>query len=463
MVTPAKGNHLYGGNMSLQATATPGFYTLTLTFFIDKRNIEPNSIDDILPVYVFSKRTNARIDKFDLLKGATQNLLKSSNACDALIKLELQTLQYTKTINLTSSKYSDDQGYYIIYERCCRNVDILNIQNPGNTGLTFRMDFPPIVRNGIGFTNSSPDFGLPPADYVCINRPFKVSFKATDSDGDRLQYELIDPLAGYTSRSTTNPLAVFGTGNSYATYPAVQWQGGFSAAKAIPGNPSLQINATTGELTLRATQVGLYTFAVLVREFRNGVEIGQVRREYQFPVVDCQSNTTTPPIVSVNGQSVSALQHCETTPVTLSIPTDTNFVYQWQRDGQDLSGETSTTLTASNLGTYTVQKKFVQNCGIDTTSQAVQLYCETFLYMPTAFTPNGDGVNDSWQIQNIESLAEADVTIFDRWGSVVFNSKGYKTPWDGTYKTEKVPVGPYTYQITVPNQKPYRGSVQVLY
>lgn len=453
-----KANHIYGGNMSLQASATPGFYNLSLSLFIDKRNLEPNSIDDVLGVYIFSKSTNLRVDRFDLVKGSPTPLLQSTSACDALLKLDLDMLVYSKLVNLPAGKYNDPQGYYVIYERCCRNVDIANIQNAGNTGQLFRLDFPAVVQNNIGFQNSSPDFGVPPADYVCINRSFKVSFKATDADGDRLQYELVDPLAGYSTRAN-----VFGTGNSYTTYPAINWVSGFSAAKAVPGNPTLQINPTTGELTVTANQLGLYSFAVLVKEFRGGKQIGQVQREFQFVVVDCKQNKTTPPAITANGTSLTAILHCEATPLTLTTESDPKFVYQWQRDGLDLDGETKPTLTVNELGNYTVQKKFLYNCGVDTVSQGVNIYCETYLYMPTAFTPNGDGVNDEWRIQNIESLTEAVVTIFDRWGSVVFSSTGYLKPWDGTFKSEKVPVGPYTYQIQIPHQKPYRGSVQVLY
>lgn len=50
---------------------------------------------------------------------------------------------------------------------------------------------------------------------------------------------------------------------------------------------------------------------------------------------------------------------------------------------------------------------------------------------PNTFTPNGDGYNDTWVIPGIEDFPRADVRIFDRWGQVVFQSFGYREPFDG--------------------------------
>lgn len=68
--------------------------------------------------------------------------------------------------------------------------------------------------------------------------------------------------------------------------------------------------------------------------------------------------------------------------------------------------------------------------------------------IPTMFTPNYDGKNDLFLIDNIEVLfPECQVVIFNRWGSVVFESTGYQDPWDGTNKGEELPMGTYFYKI----------------
>ncbi|MCC8423439.1 MBG domain-containing protein [Mucilaginibacter sp. UR6-11] len=63
------------------------------------------------------------------------------------------------------------------------------------------------------------------------------------------------------------------------------------------------------------------------------------------------------------------------------------------------------------------------------------------------FTPNGDGVNDTWDIQNIAQYPECTVEIFSRYGNKVFYSLGYPNPWNGQYNGAALPVGTYYYII----------------
>ncbi len=64
------------------------------------------------------------------------------------------------------------------------------------------------------------------------------------------------------------------------------------------------------------------------------------------------------------------------------------------------------------------------------------------------FSPNGDGNNDLWIINNLEDFPEVVVTIFNRWGQLLWESDpGYTNPWDGTYKGSLLPVGTYYYVI----------------
>jgi gliding motility-associated-like protein len=60
------------------------------------------------------------------------------------------------------------------------------------------------------------------------------------------------------------------------------------------------------------------------------------------------------------------------------------------------------------------------------------------IIVPNIFTPNGDGLNDKWKITNIEEYPQAIVRVYNRWGEKIFESAGYKTPWDGTYKGKQV-------------------------
>ena len=74
--------------------------------------------------------------------------------------------------------------------------------------------------------------------------------------------------------------------------------------------------------------------------------------------------------------------------------------------------------------------------------------------MPNTFTPNGDGVNDLWNIDALITYPQSLVTVYTRDGQQVFNSIGYAKPWDGTYKGAQVPPGTYYYIIDLKNSKP---------
>lgn len=83
--------------------------------------------------------------------------------------------------------------------------------------------------------------------------------------------------------------------------------------------------------------------------------------------------------------------------------------------------------------------------------------------IPNAFSPNGDGVNDRWEIKYLETYPGATVEIYNRYGQLVFRSKGYSQPWDGRYNGSPVPVGTYYYMVDPKNnRKPIAGFVDII-
>jgi hypothetical protein len=124
-------------------------------------------------------------------------------------------------------------GYFIVWERCCRNDDINNIVDPGDTGMVFYLEFPPL-----SVRNSSPEFVAPNGQYICSNRSFSMPMSATDADGDELRYSLVTPMRG-----TTSPDVTIGDSISKSSYPLVSWSGGVSLSNVIPGPQPLRIDA----------------------------------------------------------------------------------------------------------------------------------------------------------------------------------------------------------------------------
>jgi gliding motility-associated-like protein len=83
--------------------------------------------------------------------------------------------------------------------------------------------------------------------------------------------------------------------------------------------------------------------------------------------------------------------------------------------------------------------------------------------VPNAFSPNGDGINDTWKILYLESYPGAIIDVFNRYGQKVFSSTGYYTEWDGTYNGTALPIGTYYYIINPKNGRALiNGSVTII-
>jgi gliding motility-associated-like protein len=86
-----------------------------------------------------------------------------------------------------------------------------------------------------------------------------------------------------------------------------------------------------------------------------------------------------------------------------------------------------------------------------------------FPVIPNTFTPNGDGINDKWRIDYLNTYPDNRVQIFTRNGNLVFESRGYNTPWDGTLKGKPLPFDTYYYIIEPGNGRdPITGYVTIL-
>jgi len=82
---------------------------------------------------------------------------------------------------------------------------------------------------------------------------------------------------------------------------------------------------------------------------------------------------------------------------------------------------------------------------------------------PNAFTPNGDGINDTWDIKNLNLYAGCTIEVLNRYGQKIYYANGYPAPWNGTLNGHPVPVGTYYYIIKLkPGVKPLTGSVNII-
>jgi gliding motility-associated-like protein len=84
---------------------------------------------------------------------------------------------------------------------------------------------------------------------------------------------------------------------------------------------------------------------------------------------------------------------------------------------------------------------------------SVVVFVTKSILIPNMFSPNGDNINDTWEIFGIQNFRDCEVSIFNRWGEIIYYSKGYTNPWDGKYKDQLVSAGQYVYEIRGASQR----------
>jgi len=149
--------------------------------------------------------------------------------------------------------------------------------------------------------------------------------------------------------------------------------------------------------------------------------------------------------------------------ITLTpIVSDPNVQYLWSPN-IDINNNTlkNPVVTGNVDRVYTLTVTDVRGCIAQDT---VLVKVAPILKINNTFTPNGDGINDYWEITGLVAYINASVDIFDRYGQKVFHSIGYPKAWDGTINGKPVPTGVYYYVIN-PNfngERVISGYVTVL-
>lgn len=139
----------------------------------------------------------------------------------------------------------------------------------------------------------------------------------------------------------------------------------------------------------------------------------------------------------------------------------TNFTYKWT---PPLYLSSDTAFSPVSKPTDDIRYTFtVTGIGGCSVSDTIFIKVLKSPEIPNAFSPNGDGINDTWNIKYLESYPGATVDVFNRYGQIVFRSFGYSRPWDGTTQGKLLPIGTYYYIINPKNGKPiYTGSITII-
>lgn len=358
-----KATHIVGGDFELKHI-NGDQYELTLNLYYDLINtgFDVETTEPLIIVHIFSKNTNILVESDVILDLAEQSDVEYTNPECESASIQTRLLKYRTSITLSPEKYNNLSGYYVIWERCCRNSIINNIQLPGDAGMTFYMEFPPVVKNSLPFINSSPVFNEVNNDFLCINQPFQVNTGAFDPDGDSLVYSFTSPIAGNSTpdlAGNVNPVTLLGgVPPQPAPYEPVSWivvNGfSFSATQSIPYDLSrpedaLRLNAQTGVLSVTPNMTGLFVLSITCEEFRDGVKIGEVRREFQYLVLDCPVNRPPSQALQLNENSGNANLFYQEGQVLSINPKEDDLCFNlWVKD-PDMNERLNITLLAQNF------------------------------------------------------------------------------------------------------------------
>ena len=153
---------------------------------------------------------------------------------------------------------------------------------------------------------------------------------------------------------------------------------------------------------------------------------------------------------------------------SVQLNADSALYYTWTPNDGTLNNPNINNPIATptdSVTVYTVYGSTLYGCK-DTASVTIRVDPTVTDFMPAAFTPNGDGLNDNFRVFNLRSQRLVDFRIFNRWGHEVFQTIDPKKGWDGTFNGVAQDMGVYNYQVIVAHpdgsQKSYTGTVTLI-
>ena len=249
-------SHLMGGEIVVQNDQV-GNYEILLTLYRDVSGILLNS--------------NQTLKVFDAAGNQVSTIVSNldSSAFHPVFGIPNISLLPNSSYGIDIYFYSAifpcfiPGDYTVTWNNCCRNPSIANLINPGALSMFLDCSFTVDLTT----TTSSPYFLSPPIVCVPVNTPWQYNPLPFDEEGDSLSWSLDVPY-DYVPGAFPNG------------YPIV----GYSVPPSLTGG-SLTINPYTGQLSWTASVTGNYVYTVICEEYRNGLKLGEIRRDMQFIVL----------------------------------------------------------------------------------------------------------------------------------------------------------------------------------
>jgi len=325
--------HIIGGDFSTVQTG-PNTFDINLKIYRDCGQGNSTLVSPAI-VSVYDNVTNVIILQFDMTSDlVSQSVLSLGDSCNTLMDICVEEYIFISSISLPNNP----NGYYIEWHECCRNLIIDNLAIPGSDGKTFYIQIPDPA---ISSQNSSPDFGNYPTDgYLCIGIDQEIDFNITDPDSDSLVFSLIEP---YDEDLDGKP------------FTTCVWASGFSLSNIL-GNVSqtpMSIDSETGIISCHPEISGIFVFAIMVEEYRNGILIGEVTRDVEYKSIYCSG-------LQIVVDSVHNEVFGYDGEIHISVLGNSTYAYDWS------NGDATQDITGLGDGNYFVSVTDLQTGCIDT-------------------------------------------------------------------------------------------------
>lgn len=344
----ANARHIVGGDVTYRCLNDLGNeveYEVTLLMYRDGSDPNAAAFDNQISFGIYAETPTG----FTLVREVPVSLRsnqrlnpESPSPCLSIPTFQIFRGEYRFTVRLNKI----DLNYWFVYQRCCRNNTISNIQNPGEMGAAFIAKLTP---EGQRVCNNSPTFnGFPPI-VICEGIELTFDHGTTDLDGDQTTYSFCAPqtAGGQGGTRTGDPAGAAFRCDGVTPNPEdcpppfaeVQFRAPqFTATRPLAGNPQVIIDPNTGEINGVPQLTGQFVVGVCVQEFRNGQLMGEIRRDFQFNVTECPVNVEVDVDAQLLGPKRYYLRSCGDQDVFINnLSEEASLIaeYDWRFDTDD--------------------------------------------------------------------------------------------------------------------------------
>lgn len=311
---------MMGGEMFYTCQGGNQYEVTVRVYRLCVEGTQRQDLDSVINLFVFNGNGSLYQIKSVLLPANGRDTLPINQwlACMVDPKLTcMEVADYKTSLYLPPSS----GGYDLSWATCCRWGGTINM-NANLQGMTLTAHVPD---PGTFPCNSSPLFTQRPPLFLCADEMLKFDYSAFDPDGDSLVYQLSVPYKGVNQNnvgiefpqrfaSVSNPLGP-------PPYQIIDFMWNHDAANYSGEDGMCEIDTQTGMITLMPTQRYDHLLSVSVFEYRDGVLLGEVRRDFQFKCNNCV-NMGMAPAVSHDYGSLNLIQD------TLQVQPGEAFCFQ---------------------------------------------------------------------------------------------------------------------------------------